>query len=185
MIDAARPPTSRQLALFGLLWLLFFGLLAALSAFRPAGLRGAAAILGTAWLASLAFNREERRRQLLGLLLPALCAAAGTAGLAGASPAAVAAAVGGLGAAGAAVTWLAPAAGSGLYRVWLLAAVPIGWTMSRVVLGVVYYAVLTPVGLLLRLFGRDPMERGFDPSAGTYWVERKTARDPRRYFRQF
>ncbi len=65
-------------------------------------------------------------------------------------------------------------------------AFPIGFVVSHVVLAVVYYLVLTPIGLLTRLFGYDSMKRRFDPQAESYWVERSTAAaDSKRYFRQF
>ena len=65
-------------------------------------------------------------------------------------------------------------------------AFPIGFVVSHVVLAVVYYLVLTPIGLLTRLFGYDSMKRRFDPEAKSYWVERSAAAvDSKRYFRQF
>ena len=66
------------------------------------------------------------------------------------------------------------------------AAWPIGFVVSHVVLALVYYLVFTPIGLLLRVFGYDPMERRADPNAAGYWVERaREERDSRSYFRQF
>ncbi len=65
-------------------------------------------------------------------------------------------------------------------------AFPIGFVVSHVVLAVVYYLVLTPIGLLTRLFGYDSMKRRFDPGVKSYWVERSAATvDSKRYFRQF
>ncbi len=65
-------------------------------------------------------------------------------------------------------------------------AFPIGFLVSHVVLAVVYYLVLTPIGILTRLFGYDSMKRKFDPEAKSYWVERSAAAvDSKRYFRQF
>ena len=72
-----------------------------------------------------------------------------------------------------------------LYLGWMYAAFPIGWTVSQVALALTYYLVVTPVGLVMRLCGRDPMRRRFDPGARTYWVEHRSAGDPGRYFRQF
>ena len=65
-------------------------------------------------------------------------------------------------------------------------AFPIGFVVSHVVLAVVYYLVLTPIGLLTRLFGYDSMKRRFDPETKSYWVERSAEGvEPKRYFRQF
>jgi hypothetical protein len=62
---------------------------------------------------------------------------------------------------------------------------PIGWVVSHLVLVLVFAAVVTPLAVLLRLLGRDPLNRRPDPRATTYWVDRRTDSDPRRYFRQF
>ena len=63
---------------------------------------------------------------------------------------------------------------------------PIGFVVSHVVLALVYYLVLTPIGLLMRLFGYDPMRRSFDRNASSYWSERPAqAVEAKRYFRQF
>ena len=72
-----------------------------------------------------------------------------------------------------------------IYLGWLYAAYPIGWTISHLLLFVVYFVVITPVGLVLRLFGKDPLERRFDADAESYWTARERVEDPRRYFRQF
>jgi ABC-type uncharacterized transport system permease subunit len=86
---------------------------------------------------------------------------------------------------GALAVWALPAFGRRLYVGWMVAAVPVGWTISHLVLGLVYYLVLTPTGLLLRLVGRDPMRRKLDTNATSYWIEREGHHDPKRAFRQF
>jgi hypothetical protein len=80
---------------------------------------------------------------------------------------------------------LFPAVIRPVYRGLLLATFPIGWVMSHVILGVVYYLVMTPIGLIMRLLGRDPMERRLDRTAATYWVPRQQVTNVERYFRQF
>jgi hypothetical protein len=62
---------------------------------------------------------------------------------------------------------------------------PIGWIVTHVVIALIFYLVVTPVGVIMRLCGRDPMERRFDPSVKTYWKPRRTDVDSSRYFRQF
>ena len=61
---------------------------------------------------------------------------------------------------------------------------PIGLVVSHVVLAILFYGVITPVGLIMRLAGRDPMQRAFRPDLNSYWQERPPATDARRYFRQ-
>jgi hypothetical protein len=85
----------------------------------------------------------------------------------------------------AAVVWISPSLGRSGFVAWMVAAAPIGWTISHVVLGAVYYLVLTPIGLILRVAGRDPLQRRFDRTAPTYWIERKREQAPTRPFKQF
>ena len=72
-----------------------------------------------------------------------------------------------------------------LYLGWMYVAFPIGWVISHVVLAIVYYLVFTGTGLVMRLLGRDPLQRRFEPDAQTYWVEHRPGEDLARYFRQF
>jgi hypothetical protein len=75
-----------------------------------------------------------------------------------------------------------------LSTVYVIAAYitfPIGWIISSVVLIAVYYLVLTPIGLVLRLAGYDPMKRHFDRTAKTYWLDRNPDTEMERYFKQF
>jgi hypothetical protein len=71
-----------------------------------------------------------------------------------------------------------------IYVGWMLAVWPIGFVVSHVILAVIFFGVFTPVGVLLRLFGRDPMTRAFDKSAATYWIPREGSREAESYFRQ-
>jgi TRAP-type C4-dicarboxylate transport system permease small subunit len=72
-----------------------------------------------------------------------------------------------------------------VYLGWMYAALPIGWVVSHVLLGIIFYLIMTPIGLTMRLFGYDPMSRQFDRGADTYWRRRDSESDTRRYFRQF
>jgi hypothetical protein len=66
---------------------------------------------------------------------------------------------------------LRPAAIRFVYTGWMIAAFPIGWTISRVVLGVLFAVVFTPIALVFRLIGRDALRlrRG---SGHSYWTTR-------------
>jgi hypothetical protein len=76
-----------------------------------------------------------------------------------------------------------PSAIRWLFTAWMIAAFPIGWTVSRIALAIVFYAVFTPVGRLFRLIGRDALRlRRVD--ARTYWTTKAGAADVREYFRQ-
>ncbi len=95
-----------------------------------------------------------------GLSLPVLCSAASVVGLW--RPA-----------------WIRP-----IYRGWLLLGIPIRWVLSHVILLLLYFGLLTPLGLILRALGYDPLSRSLDRRAATYWSKRDELRDVRRYFRQ-
>ena len=60
------------------------------------------------------------------------------------------------------------------HRVWMALGAALGWVNTRIVLGVIFFLVITPTGLLLRLTGRDPMQRRTDAGATTYRVPRKS-----------
>ena len=72
-----------------------------------------------------------------------------------------------------------------LYLGWMYGAMPIGWTVTHVMLALIYYLLFTPIGLIMRALGRDSMERRIDRQAKTYWIEHRPGKDVGRYFRQF
>lgn len=72
-----------------------------------------------------------------------------------------------------------------VYIGWMYAAFPIGWTISHLLLAFTYYLVLTPIGLIMRLVGHDPMTRRLDRAAKSYWVPHDPHGAPERYYRQF
>ena len=80
---------------------------------------------------------------------------------------------------------LAPSAMRPIWIVTMYVTFPIGFVISHILMAIVYYLVLTPAGLLLRLFKGDPLQRRADPAASTYWIRRPEQPDPERYFRQF
>ena len=81
--------------------------------------------------------------------------------------------------------WLAPAFMRLVFVGMSMLAWPIGFVVSHVVLALVYYLVLTPIGLAMRLIGYDPMSRRTVADAASRWVERGPRRDAESYFRQF
>jgi hypothetical protein len=76
--------------------------------------------------------------------------------------------------------WLKPVFVGLMVATW-----PIGWVVSHVALGLLFYGVITPIGGLMRLMGRDPMTRRFERSASTYWESYNPDRGMSRYLRQF
>lgn len=66
-----------------------------------------------------------------------------------------------------------------------LATWPIGWVVSNLLVGIVYYGTVVPIGLIRRALGADPLARSIDRSAPTYWTPVRPNTRPDRYFRQF
>jgi len=72
-----------------------------------------------------------------------------------------------------------------IYLVLTLVAAPIGFVLSHVFMAAIYYLVITPIGLLFRLIGRDAIGRKIDPSLQTYWHDRGTPRPSTSYFKLY
>jgi hypothetical protein len=49
----------------------------------------------------------------------------------------------------------------------------LGWINTRIILGILYYGLIVPTGLVMKMFGRDPMRRAFVPDMQTYRVVRE------------
>ena len=65
-----------------------------------------------------------------------------------------------------------------VHKVWMGGAHAVGWFNTRVLLGLVYFLIMTPTGVVMRLVGRDPLDRRLRDRP-SYWVERKPQPDPR------
>ena len=59
------------------------------------------------------------------------------------------------------------------YKGWMAVGHVLGWINTRIILGVVFYVVVTPIGLVRRLLGKDPMGRQLQPDLDTYRVVRE------------
>ena len=70
------------------------------------------------------------------------------------------------------------------HRVWMLVGHVVGWVNTRIILGIVFYGLITPMGMVMRLFGWDSMRRTLVPQADTYRVLRQP-RPPSHMTRQF
>jgi hypothetical protein len=72
-----------------------------------------------------------------------------------------------------------------LFVGWMVAAFPIGWLISLLMLLLMFYCVITPVALVFRMRGRDLLRRRRAPSGNTFWLPKDTPDDVRSYFRQY
>ena len=137
VIEIRKNPSRRELAWFGLLLALFFGVIGGLVTWHAGGPTVLARVL---WFVGV------------GLAI---------------------------------VYYAIPPVRRPIYLGWIYGTYPIGWVISHVILALVYYGVVTPVGLVMRAAGHDPMQRRLDPNAATYWVEREEAPELPQYFKQF
>ena len=62
---------------------------------------------------------------------------------------------------------------------------PIGFVLSYVIMGVLFFGIIAPIGAVLRLLGKSPLPRSYDRNATTYWSNVHPAKDQQSYFRQF
>lgn len=63
---------------------------------------------------------------------------------------------------------LAPATLNPVYRGWMRFGLVIGAVMNRLLLGIMFFLIFSPIGVLMRLFGRDTMTRKFDARRASY-----------------
>ncbi len=71
-----------------------------------------------------------------------------------------------------------------VFVAWMNVARPIGSLVSRGLLACLFYGLFTPMGLLLRLVGHDPLRLRRGAAQETYWQPRPSATDVGSYFRQ-
>ncbi len=73
-----------------------------------------------------------------------------------------------------------------IYWAWMTFATILGWIMTRVILSLLFYIVITPIGVLSRLFGKKFLDIKWDKSKDTYWNFRsKEQRKKEDYENQF
>lgn len=58
----------------------------------------------------------------------------------------------------------------GVYRAWMKLGMLLNRITSPLLMGLVFYLVITPIGCCMRVFRRDPMARSFDKSVATYRI---------------
>jgi hypothetical protein len=61
----------------------------------------------------------------------------------------------------------------------------LGWVNTRVILTLIFYLVFTPIGLVMRIFGKDILEAGPGKTKNTYWKKKDQSRGNPAYEQQF
>jgi hypothetical protein len=72
-----------------------------------------------------------------------------------------------------------------IYVGWMVLAFPIGWTISQIMLAVMFVGLFAPIGLVFRVLGRDPLHRARRPDRESFWEPKPESVDLGRYFKQF
>ena len=72
-----------------------------------------------------------------------------------------------------AVSLLRPALLAPLNRLWLRLGLILQRITNPIVLGLLFFGTVLPIGLLMRLTGKNPLRLGFDRDARSYWIERR------------
>jgi hypothetical protein len=70
-------------------------------------------------------------------------------------------------------------------KVWMTISILMGWLMTRVILIILFYGILTLVGLIARLCGKDFLDKIVNKNAKSYWILRTTECDKKSYENQF
>ncbi|MBT8386737.1 MAG: hypothetical protein KJO12_04945, partial [Ignavibacteria bacterium] len=60
-----------------------------------------------------------------------------------------------------------------LNKVWMTLAIILGWFISRVILFILYFLIITPIGFFLKIIGKDFLHRKIDKNSQSYWEIRK------------
>lgn len=90
-----------------------------------------------------------------------------------------------LGAASLIISLAAPRLMVFVYRPWMMVAEIISWVVLRIILGIFFYLILTPVRLIMTLLKKDILDQTIDRKAETYWKPRTDIRTKERYERLF
>ena len=80
----------------------------------------------------------------------------------------------------------APAVLKPVFVVWMKFAIVLNWIMTRLLLSIVFFLMIVPTRVLMRIFSDDPLKRRFEPDAASYWEEpEEQPDDPARYENMF
>ena len=79
-----------------------------------------------------------------------------------------------------------PALRRPLHGAWMRLVYPLSWLVSHLLLGGIYFLVLTPLGFLMRIVGHDPLRRRPPPSdRSSYWLVQRSSDKVARYYQKF
>ena len=79
---------------------------------------------------------------------------------------------------------IAPASLKPIYKMWMRFGLLLSNVTTPIIMGFVFFAVITPFGIIMKLFSKDPMRRRFDSAVDTYRIKSKKC-DPSALERPF
>lgn len=56
-----------------------------------------------------------------------------------------------------------------VYSLWMKFALAIAWVNTRLILAILFFLIFTPIGMIMRIFKLDPLERKFNKDKPSYW----------------
>ena len=73
-----------------------------------------------------------------------------------------------------------------IQKIWMTLALLISWCVTRLILIILFYLVVTPIRILARIFGKEFLDTRFNEGADSYWIAREATKfDKRSYENQF
>jgi len=83
------------------------------------------------------------------------------------------------------VYYLAPRTRMPIYKAWRRVQMPVAFVIWHTALAMLFYLIVTPIALVMRWLGRDPLNRRIEPSRQSYWETRVAVQEAERYFRMY
>ncbi|MGA3086744.1 MAG: SxtJ family membrane protein [Thermodesulfobacteriota bacterium] len=88
----------------------------------------------------------------------------------------------GIGIAALLMAWVQPTALKPVYKYWMKLALVLGSISSHVILAFLYYLVLTPIGLVMRVLGKNPLALRLEKKTGSYWIQRENRKNDKQCY---
>lgn len=68
------------------------------------------------------------------------------------------------------------------YRVWMAVGRALGLVMTKVILILLFYLIMTPIGLVCRLFGKDFLNMRIEKSKDSYWIKKSPSKPDKKSY---
>jgi len=88
----------------------------------------------------------------------------------------------GIGSAALLIAWVQPRVLGPVYKYWMKLALALGFISSHVILALLYYFVFTPIGLVMRLLGKNPLVLHLDKGLKSYWIRKGNVKYDKQYY---